>query len=768
MAVAGDTKATVDGQDAGEYQDDVVILNGVELAVEGPLRGGMVSEFSTGMKVGKATYDEREHAFWISLEDFSGGFGFRDLDVREAGGTHWDNDGGVDLRRPRHITLPGRRDTLASANDPATGALFFNDQSMHYSDISGADRLYFGAFEDIYHLDNERSVITRAYDGSGDSNLSHKIGRIVESSTGAVPPLRFMIATGSSATGTGEYLRTVEGTSPGNTWTKSSALASTPNSSMQLSDAIFWDGLIIAHGEGSGIIASADGIAWEVDSASILNEHWHTGDIALKFIGTAMAPWGADAVYFISKNSLWILDWYVHNAVEVKDLGDKNTIRVGTVWNGAVIVSDGWNVWEYNPGNAQTVRRIGLYGKDGPPLSSIAETGHAGRPNDYHITHFIPGTADLFAVCRSLTSPRSWRIAVYNGIGWSWFGSEVASSQPYSAILGTFPLGVALQSTTRAIDVVAFQDQNPGTPALVLHTIHLPPSGDMPQRTLGQRFEDGPLTFETGWFDGGFAELEGALIRLTIDGYHMSETETVKVEYRLDHDEDASYKTLGTYKSNNQEFWFGELGQHRGIAFKSVQFRISLDRGIGTKFGDTGTLVDEALDNSETAITVDDSSIFRVNDVMRVDEEQMLITAITSGSELLTVTRGYNSTSAATHSDDALIFAEVGVTPELKSLILVYDKVPRIRTAWTIRIDVSRMIHRGFNIDEETTTADSLWHFLKNVVNTPTLAHLVIPSIEPGGINVRITDMPATLDDFRTQAGGRGFVELQVLETVGP
>ena len=75
--------------DSGEYQDDTIILNGVEMPVDTPIQGGMVSEFSSGLKIGKATYDEREHAFWISLEDFSGGFGFRYLDVREAGGTHW-------------------------------------------------------------------------------------------------------------------------------------------------------------------------------------------------------------------------------------------------------------------------------------------------------------------------------------------------------------------------------------------------------------------------------------------------------------------------------------------------------------------------------------------------------------------------------------------------------------------------------------------------------------------------------------------------------
>jgi hypothetical protein len=45
--------------DSGEYQDNSVTLNGVQLVVNGPIRGGMVSEFATGLKIGKATYDER-------------------------------------------------------------------------------------------------------------------------------------------------------------------------------------------------------------------------------------------------------------------------------------------------------------------------------------------------------------------------------------------------------------------------------------------------------------------------------------------------------------------------------------------------------------------------------------------------------------------------------------------------------------------------------------------------------------------------------------
>jgi hypothetical protein len=536
---------------------------------------------------------------------------------------------------------------------------------------------------------------------------------------------------------------------------------------MQLSDAIFWDGLIIAHGEGGGIIGSSDGIAWDVDSAGALDPRWQTGDISASFLGVAMAPWGASAVYFLSMGKLWILDWYVYNAVEVKDVGDSNRLALGTVWNGSVIVSDGWNVWEYNPGNAQTVRRIGMFGKDGPPTSWMAETGHAGLPNNYQISHFIAGTADLWAVCRSLTSPRSWRLAVYNGVGWSWFGSEVASSQPYGALVDSFPTSVSLLNTTRAIDVAALDDQ--GGTDFTLHTYYLPTTGDTPFVGAGQRFEDGPLSFETGWFDGGFTELEGILLRLNLDGYNMSASETVRVEYRLNNNENADYRDLGTYTNDQQEIWFDEPN-HRGTAFKTVQFRITLDRGIGVSFGDSGEDIGAAgaINDAVTAVVVTDVSAFRIGDVILIDKEQMQITAMVQSTETLTITRAYNSTTAAAHANDADIFLEVGVSPTLRALTLLFDKKPHIRTAWTLRINVSRMVERKLLIGEDTVTAERIWQFLKSLVNTPELINLEIPSMESGGINVRITDMPATIFDFRAAMGGRGFIELQVIETVGP
>ena len=46
---------------AGQYLDNTITLDGVVYPVDGPIRGTAISEFSTGLKIGKATYDEREH-----------------------------------------------------------------------------------------------------------------------------------------------------------------------------------------------------------------------------------------------------------------------------------------------------------------------------------------------------------------------------------------------------------------------------------------------------------------------------------------------------------------------------------------------------------------------------------------------------------------------------------------------------------------------------------------------------------------------------------
>ena len=76
------------------------------------------------------------------------------------------------------------------------------------------------------------------------------------------------------------------------------------------------------------------------------------------------------------------------------------------------------------------------------------------------------------------------------------------------------------------------------------------------------------------------------------------------------------------------------------------------------------TILAEALDASETDITVDDASIFKINDLMLVESEKMRVTGIDTGTNILTVVRGARNTTAATHAVDTKCYVnqEVYVT----------------------------------------------------------------------------------------------------------
>ena len=76
------------------------------------------------------------------------------------------------------------------------------------------------------------------------------------------------------------------------------------------------------------------------------------------------------------------------------------------------------------------------------------------------------------------------------------------------------------------------------------------------------------------------------------------------------------------------------------------------------------------ISNADTTMGVTDGSIFDVGDVIQVESEFMLVTAISSNN--LTVTRGYAGTTAATHADALPVYivsnSRTGAEIEIQSL----------------------------------------------------------------------------------------------------
>jgi hypothetical protein len=75
-------------------------------------------------------------------------------------------------------------------------------------------------------------------------------------------------------------------------------------------------------------------------------------------------------------------------------------------------------------------------------------------------------------------------------------------------------------------------------------------------------------------------------------------------------------------------------------------------------YTDSTTNTDEAVDAIETAIDVVDGTVFAYGDIIKIDNEKMLITNISSNT--ITVERGFLGTTTATHSTATDIY--IGVT----------------------------------------------------------------------------------------------------------
>ena len=94
-------------------------------------------------------------------------------------------------------------------------------------------------------------------------------------------------------------------------------------------------------------------------------------------------------------------------------------------------------------------------------------------------------------------------------------------------------------------------------------------------------------------------------------------------------------------------------------ALLGVRFRTE-----STPATDSTSLLAEALTNSETSVDVDDKDDFAVGQNIKVDSEEMTITAVGSlnSQDFLTVTRAVNGTSAATHNDNTVIYEDTSPT----------------------------------------------------------------------------------------------------------
>ena len=103
---------------------------------------------------------------------------------------------------------------------------------------------------------------------------------------------------------------------------------------------------------------------------------------------------------------------------------------------------------------------------------------------------------------------------------------------------------------------------------------------------------------------------------------------------------------------------------------------------------ETPNLINETFSAGDTTLTVDDVTNISVNDMLKIDDEILLVTA-KPGGQNLTVTRGYRDTTDAAHVDDSSI-STVNVVSD--GIAISYYAEPDKLTSITGTIDIDNVL----------------------------------------------------------------------------
>tara|TARA_Y100000004_G_scaffold186518_1_gene238160 strand:+ start:700 stop:1929 length:1230 start_codon:yes stop_codon:yes gene_type:complete len=146
----------------------------------------------------------------------------------------------------------------------------------------------------------------------------------------------------------------------------------------------------------------------------------------------------------------------------------------------------------------------------------------------------------------------------------------------------------------------------------------------------------------------------------------------------------SSYDAKKQIHSWEQLFTHGgfELYEAHNAGFVDILFQDGEDLTPYKKtenYTDSTANTDEAVDIIETAIDVTDGSVFGYGDVIKIDDEKMLITNISSNT--ITVRRGFLGTTTATHNTGVDVYIGVEWSEEKQWLynsgcdsVLLYEQ----------------------------------------------------------------------------------------------
>ena len=538
-----------------------IFLNGVYYPITRPVRSTLASIYPAKVVIGDTTKDSQLRSSIIAWSDWRGGIGINRMEGAGDTSRAWYST--CQLRYKNHLVLPG---LVTESTTPSHG--------LTDTAIGAINTLA----DEVYAVWN------------GSSSVNPKLFKYNNTSD-----------TWGSALSTGSMTDQV-------------------TDSVVFTDALGTTYLVFAHydGNGSGYTYSSNGSSWTTDATdtkfvtawderlwgiSHAGQLWYATTIGTDVNDAVLPlPDGSVTALFVARNALGIPIIYAatthglfaHNADNAKWESTQMDFPVhpdngkGTLtWRDSVYIPSGNGIYKYiNGNNAAVITIMGPDRDDGLP------SDRRGSIRDMAASH-----NELLVGIDARTAPST---IASTSLPYQWIshqGSPVlAGDSGYSLIVGYNDMGweVKWQSATsgKGFDSIHVSDAYSKYRMWWGHNdiVHFM---DMPKDIINPS-EVSEFAYalqgvhETPWFNAGQSEVDKLALNLRIEAQDLTSTEKVKVEYATDYAE--SYTTaVGTLDSTEMGASSGTytytFGSSAGVAFRSIKFKLTLDRSTATSTG---------------------------------------------------------------------------------------------------------------------------------------------------------------------------------------
>lgn len=341
-----------------------------------------------------------------------------------------------------------------------------------------------------------------------------------------------------------------------------------------LTDALIFRDFLLAADDSGKIVYSTTGLngSWNDTDAADGEPVIDMGLAPIQFVGVANAPWGRPAPYFLHRGVLYAL---AYDAREYHEIPLQNSLRLhsGTIWQGQVVVHDGFNVYAYDPAT-QKSKAIGMPGE------------RSGRPFSfqYGVQHLFTAGPYLCAVMNRFAGTSDpYQVLFYTGRGWH----SIYSDYDVSPTIDFGWAGAAFAwrdaswtQTAPQVFVIGAAALTGAAGSMYLQQWNMPQYGEGMVNDAEDVAYTSPTDayFDTPWLRI-YADLDGVCVGVLVHATMPAATaSTIRLEYRTT--QGGSWTALGEMAVGEVPFKFMPFGSadgdslYGGIDFREVQLRV--------------------------------------------------------------------------------------------------------------------------------------------------------------------------------------------------